>query len=91
MERRQFLSGIAALAAPSIAAAPTLDMISLLQRNPGIVVKELDHFGSFPWIRLNHAAGPTANLGVRRAIMGALDGKEIIMAALGDEPGGSGC
>jgi peptide/nickel transport system substrate-binding protein len=66
---------------------PTLDMIALLQRRPGIVVEYLDHFGVFPWIRPNHVAGPTANLGVRRAIMAALDGKEIIMAALGDEPG----
>ena len=66
---------------------PTLDMIPLLRRNPSIVVKNLDHFGVFPWIRPNHAAGPTVNLGIRRAIMAALDGKEIIMAALGDQPG----
>jgi peptide/nickel transport system substrate-binding protein len=66
---------------------PTLDMIPLLRRNSSIIVENLDHFGVFPWIRPNHAAGPTANIGVRRAIMAALDGREIIMAALGDEPG----
>src|SRR6185312_14288092 len=46
-----------------------------------------DQFGVYPWVRPNHVAGPTANGMVRRAIMATLDGKEIIAAAGGDEPG----
>jgi peptide/nickel transport system substrate-binding protein len=50
-------------------------------------VKVIDRFGLAPFLRPNHACEPTANVGVRRAIMAALDGKEIIAAAVGDEPG----
>jgi peptide/nickel transport system substrate-binding protein len=58
-----------------------------LRRDPNIVVEVLDRFGVYPWVRPNHIAGPTANVAVRRAIMAALDGREIIAAAVGDEPG----
>src|SRR5262249_31998784 len=52
-----------------------------------IVIRVIDRFGFVPWLRPNHAVGPTANVGVRRAIMAALDGKEILAASIGDGPG----
>ena len=67
--------------------APVPDVVPILRRNPNIVVEVLDRFGVYPWVRPNHVSGPTANPAVRRAIMAALDGKEIIAAAIGDEPG----
>jgi peptide/nickel transport system substrate-binding protein len=69
-----------------IGAVPP-DLNPLVRRNPNIVVEVIDPFGLYPFVRPNHVSGPTANVGVRRAIMAALDGHEIIAAAVGDEPG----
>jgi len=66
--------------------APAPDVVPVLRRNPNIVIEVLDRFGVYPWVRPNHISGPTANVGVRRAVMAALDAKEIIAAAVGDEP-----
>jgi peptide/nickel transport system substrate-binding protein len=67
--------------------APLPDVIPRLRENRHVVVQVVDRFGQAPWIRPNHASGPTANLGVRRAIMAALDGKEIVAAGFGGDPG----
>ena len=67
-------------------ASPIPDIIPRLRQSPDITVGVIDHFGSSPWIRPNHVAGPTANIAIRRAIMAALDGKEIMTAVTG-EPG----
>jgi len=69
-----------------IGAVPP-DLNPLVRRNPNIVVEVIDPFGLYPFVRPNHVSGPTANVGIRRAIMAALDGHEIIAAAVGDEPG----
>ena len=66
---------------------PIPDAVPRLRQNRDVVVKVIDHFGFMPWLRPNHAVAPTANVGVRRAIMAALDGKEILAAAVGTEPG----
>jgi peptide/nickel transport system substrate-binding protein len=66
---------------------PIPELLPRLRRSRDIVVGVLDRFGLFPWVRPNHASGPTANIGIRRAIMAALDGREILTAAVGDEPG----
>jgi peptide/nickel transport system substrate-binding protein len=67
--------------------APAPDLVPVLRRNPNIVVGVLDRFGVYPWVRPNHISGPTANVAIRRAIMAALDAKEIVAAAVGDAPG----
>ncbi len=66
--------------------APAPDLVPVLRRNPNIVVGVLVRFGVYPWVRPNHSSGPTANVAVRRAIMAALDAREIIAAATGDAP-----
>ena len=48
-----------------------------------------DPHGNYPLLRPNHVSGPTANVGVRRAIMAALDPVEIMQAATSGEPGTS--
>ena len=68
-------------------AAPIPDIMPRLRQSPDIKVGVLDRFGLSPWIRPNHVAGPTANIAIRRAIMAALDGRKIMAAAVGDEPG----
>jgi peptide/nickel transport system substrate-binding protein len=68
-------------------STPISDVIPRLQQDRNVVVQVVDTFGMAPFLRPNHAAGPTANAGVRRAIMAALDGKEILASAVGDEPG----
>ena len=65
---------------------PIPDVIPGLRQSRNVVVQVVDRFGMSPWLRPNHASGPTANVGVRRAIMAALDGKEILAAAGSDEP-----
>jgi peptide/nickel transport system substrate-binding protein len=66
---------------------PLPDLLPQLRRNRDIVVDICDPHGSYPLLRPNHVSGPTANVGVRRAIMAALDPAEIIHAVTGDEPG----
>jgi len=68
-------------------AQPIPDAIPRLRQNRDVVVKVIDRFGFMPWLRPNHAVGPTANVGVRRAIMAALDGKEVLAAAVGTGSG----
>ena len=68
-------------------STPIPDLIPRLRQSREVVVQVVDRFGMTPWLRPNHAAGPTANVGVRRAIMAALDGREILAAGVGDEPG----
>ena len=66
---------------------PLPDLLGRLRQNRGVVVDICDPHGNYPLLRPNHVAGPTANVGIRRAIMAALDPKEIMEAATGSEPG----
>jgi peptide/nickel transport system substrate-binding protein len=66
-------------------ATPLQDTIPKLRQRLDITVGILDQFGFAPWLRPNHVAGPTANVGVRRAIMAALDAREILAAVAGDD------
>ena len=63
------------------------DLLGRLRQNRGVVVDICDPHGNYPLLRPNHVSGPTANVGIRRAIMAALDPKEIMQAATGSEPG----
>jgi peptide/nickel transport system substrate-binding protein len=63
------------------------DLLPTVQGHPQVVVDVIDRLGSYPSVRPNHVSGPTANVAIRRAIMAALDGREIITAAIGDAAG----
>lgn len=56
--------------------------VKRLQTNAKIAIETVPAF-QMPVIYLNHANGPTANLGVRRAIQAALDMDEVMLAASG--------
>jgi len=49
------------------------------------MVDVIDRFGFTTILRLNHASGPTANLGIRQAIMAAIDQSEIMHAVTGGD------
>lgn len=67
--------------------APPPDLLSQLRRSRDVVVDVINRYGVLPLLRPNHASGPTANPGVRRAIMAALDPAEIMEAGMGGDPG----
>ena len=65
---------------------PLPDLLPRLRQDRSIVVSICDPHGNYPLLRPNHVSGPTANVGVRRAIMAALDPVEIMQAATSGEP-----
>jgi peptide/nickel transport system substrate-binding protein len=56
--------------------------VARLKGNARVAIETIPAF-QMPVIYLNHANGPTANLGVRRAIQAALDMDEVMHAASG--------
>jgi peptide/nickel transport system substrate-binding protein len=68
---------------------PLPDLLPRLRQSRDIVVDICDPHGNYPLLRPNHVSGPTANVGLRRAIMAALDPAEIMHAVTSGEPGTS--
>ena len=66
---------------------PVPDVLPRLRQDPHVKVGVFDRYGTCPVFRPNHFVGPTANVGIRRAIMAALDPREVVLAAAGEEPG----
>jgi peptide/nickel transport system substrate-binding protein len=66
---------------------PLPDLLGRLRQHSGIVVDIADPHGNYMLLRPNHVSGLTANPGVRRAIMAALDPREIMAAVTGGEAG----
>ena len=64
---------------------PLPDLLPLLRRNPDVMVGRLDPIGLFPQCRPNMLQGPTANVGVRQAILAAVDQREVMQAVMGDD------
>ncbi len=65
---------------------PQPDLIPMLKRNAGVTTGLLDVFGTIAVLRPNHLVGPTANPALRRAMMAAIDQKECMIAAMGEDP-----
>ena len=64
---------------------PIPDLIPTLKRDKNVVVGRLDPYGLYPVLRFNHLHGPTANRGVRQAILAAIDPREVMQAVMGDD------
>ncbi len=64
---------------------PLPDVLPLLRRNAEVVVGRLDPIGLAPQCRPNCLQGPTANVGVRRAILAAIDQNEVMQAVMGED------
>ncbi len=67
---------------------PQPDLIPMLKRTSGVVTGLLDIYGTVAILRPNHLNPPTSNVGVRRAMMAAVDPQEALMAAMGEDPAG---
>ena len=64
---------------------PIPDLIPPLKRDRNVVVGRLDPYGLYPVLRFNHLHGPTANRGLRQAILAAIDPREVMQAVMGDD------
>jgi peptide/nickel transport system substrate-binding protein len=65
---------------------PQPDLISMLAGQSGVRTGQLDVFGTVGHLRPNAIQGPTANPGVRRAMLAAVNQKDEMIAAMGDDP-----
>ena len=66
---------------------PLPDLMPMLRKAPGIQTGHLDTYGQIVALRVNHLSQPTSNLGVRKAIMAAIDQREVMTAIMGGDPG----
>ena len=64
---------------------PLPDLLPTLRRERGVAVGRLDPIGLYPVCRPNTLSGPTANPGVRRAILAAIDQREVMQAVMGED------
>ena len=65
---------------------PQPDLVPMLKAQAGVTTGLLDVFGTIAMLRPNHIHAPTSNPGVRRAMLAAIDQKEMMIAAMGDDP-----
>jgi len=65
---------------------PLPDLLPMLRRAPGVTTGLLDVYGQIMFLRPNHIAAPTSNLGVRRAMLAAIDQREVVNAVMGGDP-----
>ena len=66
--------------------SPLPDLIPLLKSKSDVVVAPVDIYGTFGGLRPNFLHGPTANPGVRRAMLAAIDQIDIMTAVMGGDP-----
>lgn len=64
---------------------PLTDLLPQLKAERNVVVDRLDPFGLYPVLRFNSLQGPTANRGVRQAILAAINPIEVMQAVMGDD------
>jgi len=65
--------------------SPLPDLLPVLRKASGVVVGPIDIYGTFGGLRPNHLHAPTANEGVRRAMLAAIDQVEVMTAVMGEE------
>src|SRR5215470_3929620 len=65
---------------------PTIDLVPQLKRNKGLVITVKDRTGEIGCLRFNQLLPPFDNPAIRRAVLSAMDQKEIMTAVAGAEP-----
>ena len=60
------------------------DLAPVLAKAPGVKIETLDPIGSQGMMRFNHLVAPTNNPLIRRAIMRAVNQKDVLAAAIGN-------
>lgn len=66
---------------------PMPDLLPMLGRNPNVVIGRLDEWGFISQLRPNHVVPPTSNAAFRRALLAAIDQREVMEAMMGSDPG----
>jgi peptide/nickel transport system substrate-binding protein len=64
---------------------PLPDLLPRLRKASGVTVGPIDIYGTFAVLRPNFLHGATANAGVRRAMLAAIDQVEVMTAVMGSE------
>jgi peptide/nickel transport system substrate-binding protein len=64
---------------------PQPDLLPALKAAPGITTGLLDIYGTVGVLRPNHLLAPTNNRGVRRAMFAAIDQRDVMIAAMGED------
>jgi peptide/nickel transport system substrate-binding protein len=64
---------------------PLPDLLPMLRASAGVTVGVLDRTGYYGILRPNWEQGPTANLGVRQAMLAAIDQVEVMTATMGSD------
>ena len=67
---------------------PSPDLIPMLKRASGVTTGLLDIYGTVAILRPNSLIAPTSNVGVRKAMMAAVDPREAMIAAMGEDESG---
>jgi peptide/nickel transport system substrate-binding protein len=65
---------------------PMPDLLPLLKKSPNVVVGRLDDWGFISQLRPNHLNSPTDNAAFRRALLAAIDQKEVMDGVMGGDP-----
>jgi peptide/nickel transport system substrate-binding protein len=65
---------------------PQPDLIPMLKTQAGVTTGLLDLYGTVAILRPNHINPPTSNAAFRRALLAAIDQKEEMLAAMGEDP-----
>lgn len=66
--------------------SPLPDLIPMLKGKSDVVVAPVDIYGTFGGLRPNATQGPTANPGVRRAMLAAIDQVDVMTAVMAGDP-----
>jgi peptide/nickel transport system substrate-binding protein len=66
--------------------SPLPDLLPMLAGKADIRVAPIDIYGTFGGMRPNHLHGPTANAGIRRAMLAAIDQVDVMTAVMGGDP-----
>jgi peptide/nickel transport system substrate-binding protein len=64
---------------------PQPDLLPMLAKAEGVTTGLLDIYGTVGILRPNALNAPTSNVGVRRAMMAAIDPQEVMIAAMGED------
>jgi peptide/nickel transport system substrate-binding protein len=66
--------------------SPLPDLLPMLAKSSGVTVAPVDIYGTLGGLRPNHLHGATANPGVRRAMLAAIDQVDVMTAVMGGDP-----
>ncbi|MBR0666189.1 ABC transporter substrate-binding protein [Roseomonas hellenica] len=64
---------------------PTVDLLPVLRRGRGLKIETLDPTGAIGMLRFNHLHPPFDNVGIRRAVLGAVSQADVMTAVAGTD------